>query len=230
MKAEMLQPLARQLLSDSQTRGALATELARALARGRPCSWSDGEKLCAEGEDSDALYVVMKGQIRVLREDSSGVPKELTVLSAPVLVGHMGLVDGSNRSATCEAIDEVAGLSLSRSSFHGLMEDDSAEGTAFRRLILNQMMQQLSRANGRIRGMIRELEDHRLDAHGAGQQAWREQMRAQATKKGRPTESERLRRIAGVLDGWDMRVDGHDSVQFTEDDATRRRGKGRGRR
>ena len=41
MRPEMLQPLARRLLAGSETRGALATELARALARSRPMSWID---------------------------------------------------------------------------------------------------------------------------------------------------------------------------------------------
>ena len=202
MKPEMLQPLARRLLSDSETRGALATELARALARSRPVSWLDGEELCTEGESADALHVVMSGQIRVLRADVHGVLQELVTLTAPVLVGHMGLVDGSPRSATCRAVGDVAGISLSGTDFQNLMGEDSGEATAFRRLILNQMMQQLSRANGRIRGMIRELEDERLSAHRADAQEWREQMRAQVASGSRPSEAERLRRISGVLDGW----------------------------
>ena len=203
MKPEMLQPLARRLLADSETRGALATELARALSRSRPMSWIDKEMLCDEGGVADELFVVMTGKIQVLRADSTGELRELTTLSAPVLVGHMGLVDGSPRSATCRAVGDVAGIALSQAQFQALMDENSAEGTAFRRLILNQMMQQLTRANHRIRDMIHDLENERLSAHRSESREWREKMRAELERSERPTEAERLRRISGVLNGWD---------------------------
>ena len=211
MRPEMLQPLARRLLADSETRGALATELARALARSRPMSWIDEEVLCDEGGSADELFVVMTGRIRVLRADSSGELRELVTLSAPVLIGHMGLVDGSPRSATCKAVGDVAGIALNQVQFQTLMNENSAEGTAFRRLILNQMMQQLTRANGRIRDMIHELEDERLNVHRSEAREWREKMRAELERSERPSEAERLRRISGVLNGWEPASKGRKS-------------------
>ena len=112
MKPEILVPIARQLLSMSQARGAQATDLARALARGRPVSWSDGELMCCEGDPSEELYLVIRGRIRVLRNDVTGIPRELVTLSPPNLVGHMGLVDGSTRSATCEGTSPPPGTAL----------------------------------------------------------------------------------------------------------------------
>ena len=91
------------------------------------------------------------------------------------------------------------------------MNENSAEGTAFRRLILNQMMQQLTRANGRIRDMIHELEDERLNVHRLPTREWREKMRAELERVRRPSEAERLRRISGVLNGWGPRLKGTQS-------------------
>ena len=220
MKAEMLVPIARVLLSESQARGALATDLAKALARGRPISWSDGELMCIEGDPSEELFLIIKGRIRVLRNDATGIPRELITLSPPNLVGHMGLVDGSPRSATCEAAGEVAGLTLDRSTFKGLMDDPAAAGTSFRRLILSNMMHQLSRTNLGIRNLILELEETQMDQHRKESNVWREEMRAQATADDGVSQAERLRRIAGRLDGWDVR--------YVEDEAMKRSRLGRG--
>jgi CRP/FNR family cyclic AMP-dependent transcriptional regulator len=222
MKPEMLVPVARQLLAHSQARGAQATDLARALARGRPVSWSDGELMCFEGDPSEDLYLVIRGQIRVLRNDASGIPRELVTLSPPNLVGHMGLVDGSPRSATCEAAGDVAGLCLDRNTFRGLMDDASAAGTSFRRLILSNMMLQLSNANRSIRQLVVELEGAELDQHRADAEKWRRDMREQAIASRRPSEAERLRRIAGALDGWDLRTENTERVRFVEDEDMRR--------
>ena len=222
MKPEMLLPVARQLLSRSQARGAQATHLARALARGRATSWSDGEFMCREGDPADQLYVVIQGQVRVLRNDAQGVSRELVTLDAPSLIGHMALVDGSSRSASCEAVGDVAGLGLARASFLVLMEDGSLEGTAFRRLILSNMMEHLSRANTRIRSMIGELEGVRLDVHRSHSQEWRKKMRTEAVQTERPSDAEQLRQIAGVLDGWDMDTDVPTEMSFVEDEDMRR--------
>jgi CRP-like cAMP-binding protein len=222
MKPEMLLPVARKLLSQSQARGAQATHLSRALARGRASSWSEGELMCCEGDQADDLYLAIQGQVRVLRNDAQGVPRELVTLEAPTLIGHMALVDGSSRSASCEAVGDVAGLALDRASFRALMEDASLEGTAFRRLILSNMMEHLSRANTRIRSMIGELEGVRLDAHRSQSQEWRKKMRSEAKEGSRPSDSEQLRQIAGILDGWDMDTNVPRAMRFVEDEDMRR--------
>ncbi len=222
MKPEMLLPVARQLLSEGQTRGAQATHLSRALAQGQPSSWIEGEQICGEGEASESLFVIFQGSIRVLRNDATGTPRELVVLQTPTLVGHMGMVDGSTRSATCEAVGDVAGLTFGRPVFQTLMDDGSPQGTAFRRLILNHMMKQLTQANIRIGMLIADLEGARVEAHRAESREWRQKMREEASSAQRPSEAERLRRIAGVLDGWDMKMNVSEDMRFVEDEDMRR--------
>ena len=69
--------------------------------------------LCDEGGSADELFVVMTEEFesyeRIRQENF-----ELVTLSAPVLIGHMGLVDGSPRSATCKAVGDVAGIALNQ--------------------------------------------------------------------------------------------------------------------
>jgi CRP-like cAMP-binding protein len=227
MNPNMLVPVARKLLSDSQTRGAMATDLSKALARGRPISWSDHELMCCEGDPPDAFFLVLRGRIRVLRNDSDGLPRELIVLVSPTLVGHMGMVDGSPRSATCEAVGDVDGLSLDAETFSALMDDATAEGTAFRRLILNHMMEQLSRGNTKIRSLIDELEGYRLEDYRQDSEQWRKQMRSKAAHAQAPSEADRLREIAGVLDGWDLKTEPGEKLRFVEDEEMRRSRKSR---
>ena len=101
MNIETLRPIARSLLRSYQVKSSRSADLATALMRGKACSWEEGNKLCVEGDDAADMFIILKGKIRVSRKSPSGEDKVLVILEAPTMIGHMGLVDGSTRSATC---------------------------------------------------------------------------------------------------------------------------------
>ena len=63
--------------------------------------------MCGEGQPSDSMFVTMEGSVQVLKRDTTGTEKELAVIPAPSMIGQMGLVDGSARSATCRAASAI---------------------------------------------------------------------------------------------------------------------------
>src|SRR6218665_410023 len=65
--------------------------------------YSAGELVFEEGELGDSLYVIVRGEVEVVRRDDSGRPRPLTVLTAPELFGEMSLIDKEYRSATVRA-------------------------------------------------------------------------------------------------------------------------------
>lgn len=69
----------------------------------RPRRFAAGQVVFEEGELGDSLYVIVSGEIEVLRRDSSGNPSVLTTLSAPQFFGEMSLIDKEYRSATVKA-------------------------------------------------------------------------------------------------------------------------------
>ena len=72
-----------------------------------------GDIVFEEGELGDSLYVIVEGEVEVVRRDSGGVPRPLTVLTAPEFFGEMSLIDKEYRSATVRARTEAVLLRLS---------------------------------------------------------------------------------------------------------------------
>jgi len=74
--------------------------------------YSAGELVFEEGELGDSLYVIVRGEVEVVRRDDSGRPRPLTVLTAPEFFGEMSLIDKEYRSATVRARTEAELLRL----------------------------------------------------------------------------------------------------------------------
>jgi CRP-like cAMP-binding protein len=212
LNADVLKPIARKLLRTHRVHGVRPEDLASALASGRPRRASDGERLCSEGEPSESMFVLLKGSVQVLRKDDRGDERQLAVLQAPALVGHMGLVDGSARSASCVARGEIGCIQMKRETFQRLLDEPTAGGAALRRLILASLIGQLTSANTRIQEMIKEAPAPRPAVDSVV-----------PVRKKKAISSDDILKLAGVLDGWS--VDSNEletNIRFVEDEDMRR--------
>ena len=150
MNKAICRSIARSLLRKHGVRSARSVHLAEALSMGKMIMIEDATVLCREGEDSDRMYVIARGTIQVMRQDSTGSPGEITSISGPTLIGQMGFIDGSRRSATCISDGKAVGIVFSLSVFQKLMRQQSLVGSAFRHQVMFTMMNQLSGTNQRI--------------------------------------------------------------------------------
>ena len=224
MDIEILRPVAKKLLRTYQVRSSRSADLAKALMYGTSEDWEDGNELCIEGDPSSNMFVVLEGLVRIMRKDVNGVPRELAVLPSPTMVGQMGLVDGSARSATVVAQGTVKGLSITQKTFNAILTEASSAGSAFRHLLLASMTSQLSSANEKIRGLISDMEQDLENEREKEMAAWRDNLKNDTPPPQKETSSERLLEIAGVLDGWKIDTEGIDDadIKFVEDDDMRR--------
>lgn len=87
-------------------------ELAHLAELSEQRRYAAGEIVFEEGERGDSLYVIVKGEVEVVRRDSGGVPRPLTVLGSPEFFGEMSLIDKEYRSATVRARTEAELLRL----------------------------------------------------------------------------------------------------------------------
>lgn len=87
-------------------------ELAHLAELSEQRRYAAGEVVFEEGERGDSLYVIVKGEVEVVRRDSGGVPRPLTVLGSPEFFGEMSLIDKEYRSATVRARTEAELLRL----------------------------------------------------------------------------------------------------------------------
>lgn len=213
MNPEKLRPTARQLLRAFQVRSARSRDLATALAKGELVTFADGDILCTESKPSSSMFVIIKGSVKVLKKDPQGKNKELAVLPPPSIIGQMGLVDSSPRSASCISVGQVGAISISLAKFNEILAEKSPASSAFRHLLISTMMGQLSSANEKISSLISDMEKEAT-----------EEIPLENIALKKETEADRLMKIAGVLDGWEVTASGIDKmdIKLVEDEDMRR--------
>ena len=116
--------------------------------------FSDGQFILKEGESGEELYFLMEGEVEVLKRDVTGEERSLVVMKAPTMFGHMSLVDGSARSASCRAKGQVDVAVLSRQTYLELLSRSHPLGTSLRRLMLATLTRQLVDGNAWLFGLI----------------------------------------------------------------------------
>lgn len=85
-----------------------------------------GEALFRQGEASDALYVVITGRLRVVREGRDGAATTLQELRRGESVGEVGIITGEPRAATVVAVRDSLVARLGRAGFDRLLAAEPA--------------------------------------------------------------------------------------------------------
>ena len=85
---------------------------------------ADGEVLLGEGTRDNHLYVIVSGNLRVVR--NGGGPEEVTlfVLTAGDLVGELSFIDGTEHYAALVARGATHVFSLEREELESLLKSD----------------------------------------------------------------------------------------------------------
>ncbi|MDE3721991.1 Crp/Fnr family transcriptional regulator [Nocardiopsis sp. N85] len=84
--------------------------------------WSRREILFHEGAASDLVIVVTTGRIKVSSHTAGGSEAVLAVRGPGTLVGELGVIDGSPRSATVQALDDLTALTFTPERFEAYLE------------------------------------------------------------------------------------------------------------
>jgi CRP/FNR family cyclic AMP-dependent transcriptional regulator len=93
-----------------------SAEARRTLSeRGRPRVFKSGDVLMRQGEQGDAMHVILSGRVRVERTPPGETgPRLLAELGPNDVVGEIGVLDGGPRTATVTALEETQTLELHR--------------------------------------------------------------------------------------------------------------------
>ncbi|MFN2543426.1 MAG: peptidase domain-containing ABC transporter [Actinomycetota bacterium] len=86
-----------------------------------PASYGFGDVIVREGDDADALFVVVSGRVRVVKTADDGQEVVLKVLERGASFGETGLLERTRREATVRASSEVSVLRLDAAVFAGLV-------------------------------------------------------------------------------------------------------------
>ncbi|HEV8122821.1 MAG TPA: cyclic nucleotide-binding and patatin-like phospholipase domain-containing protein [Gemmatimonadales bacterium] len=96
-----------------------------------------GSVLFRQGDEGDALYVVVSGRLRVLleRADRTGIRRALRDVSRGETVGEIALVTGEARTATVVALRDTELGRLSRAAFTRLLEHEPVTAMGLTRML-----------------------------------------------------------------------------------------------
>ena len=98
-----------------------------------------GEALFHQGEESDSLYVIVRGRLRTLITDETGEAVVIRELARGDAVGELGLLTGSPRSATVVAVRDTDLARLSREAFERVIERTPRIALPIARIVANRM-------------------------------------------------------------------------------------------
>ena len=97
-----------------------------------------GATLFEQGEDSDALYVLLHGRLAAVRTGSDGHPRSVGAIAPGECAGEIGLITRQPRSATVFAMRDCDLLRLPRDAFERLLAVHPAAMLSMARVALRR--------------------------------------------------------------------------------------------
>ncbi len=129
-------------------RGLTARDLKLLARLAPPMRYADRSVLCHEGDPGHSCFMVLSGQVDIVRW-MRGKRRKLATLPAGSMVGQLALVDKAPRSATVRARGEVICMELSRDDFQQQLAKASPLAQRFQEQIAVSGVRQLRMANQR---------------------------------------------------------------------------------
>jgi CRP/FNR family cyclic AMP-dependent transcriptional regulator len=84
----------------------------------------EGDLLLEEGARDDALYVITKGRLEVIKCTGGGDCAVLQVLGEGDMTGELGFIDGAEHSAGLRSVGYTEVVGLQRSNLETLLHED----------------------------------------------------------------------------------------------------------
>jgi CRP/FNR family cyclic AMP-dependent transcriptional regulator len=108
-----------------------------------------GTYIVRAGEDTDALYIILSGKVKVLIPNEDGREVILTAMGPNEFFGEMGMLDDQPRSASVEAVEPCEMLRISKAGFMDTMRDNFDVAM----LIIRNLVRHLREADRKIESL-----------------------------------------------------------------------------
>ncbi len=123
-------------------------QLIAATSQAETVKFAAGQVIFKQGDPAEKLYIITKGQVRVIRRDRrTGAETEVARLSQGQYFGEIGVLGRTERTATVMAVDNVETLALTRDLFKSLLV---SSGEAYKEVdvLLRRRLIQLGATKG----------------------------------------------------------------------------------
>jgi len=121
------------------------------LAHCESRSVAHGEKLCSEGELSDAIYFVERGSFDITKATRDG-PLRLSQLRPGTIAGEMAFYTGQARSASIEAVSDSHVKVLSRKALESIRDTHPGLASKVDLMVIRKLCASIARSNTLIGG------------------------------------------------------------------------------
>ena len=113
-----------------------------------------GHTFIWQGEQGQALYIIMDGAVLLSRTDELTGFKQERELRAGEVFGLLSLIDNLPAAATCTALEPVTAASLPRADFNELFDDAPPVGHHILYMVAIQLARDLQDRNMSLRARI----------------------------------------------------------------------------
>lgn len=83
--------------------------------------FDDGGQFFAQGEDSEDIFIVIEGQVRLTVFDTAKVEQIIGVVKSGDIIGEMGVFENEPRSTSAYAVGETVLLKVPGEGFQAMM-------------------------------------------------------------------------------------------------------------
>ena len=83
-----------------------------------------GDYLISEGEVDDALYVMVEGNLEVIKRTAADGTASIAIVREGQLAGELSFIDGKAHTVGLRALSDGIVLSLAREKFENIIDDD----------------------------------------------------------------------------------------------------------
>jgi len=116
-------------------------------------NFKKGTAIIKEGEQGDELFILLEGEIDIIKRTMQNEKYVVTTLNASmggVYVGELALIDNDKRSATVEAKTDCECLVLNRDNFIKFGDEYPKIGLNITRAIATQLSQKLRKTGADV--------------------------------------------------------------------------------
>jgi CRP/FNR family cyclic AMP-dependent transcriptional regulator len=102
-------------------------------------SLTRGATVMVAGDQTDSLYIILSGRLKVMMSDAEGKEVILSILGPGEFFGEMGLIDDSPRSASVVAIEPCELLSIAKRDFNKCLAENFEMAMAVMRGLVRRL-------------------------------------------------------------------------------------------
>jgi NTE family protein/lysophospholipid hydrolase len=98
-----------------------------------------GERLFAQGDEADGLYILIHGFLQAVASDAPGEERIIGSISRGEIVGEMAILSGDRRMATVRAVRDSDVVRLSKADFEQISRAYPAVSLAIMRILVKRL-------------------------------------------------------------------------------------------